>query len=324
MKVYKYRANLFNEKEKRRRDTESLLKNEFYAAKFKELNDPFECSFDLQMKDSDKTTFYNSINPLDVGIYSLGMLQQEELFPSHELMWAHYANSHKGFCIEYDLDKMLQSSYPDFDIRNKITVIYQPNMPTIVKEDFNDIFGIQKKVFGTKSLAWEYENEIRLVFLESGIKHYSQEIVTGIYFGLNIGLEEWNLIINKLKRKNIKFYQINRTNNSYKLSCSELNESDIYNYQIISQSSNMIVDNYNVLYLGVNKDKITMQNFVNEFRRGKYKPTNITIYDDLRVEKCINKWSSQTTEEEKQILAKHWITYAPFDIAPIIWMYPES
>lgn len=103
-----------------------------------------------------------------------------------------------------------------------------------------------------------------------------------------------------------------------------MRESDIYNYQIISQSSNMIVDNYNVLYLGVNKDKITMQNFVNEFRRGKYKPTNITIYDDLRVEKCINKWSSQTTEEEKQILAKHWITYAPFDIAPIIWMYPES
>lgn len=63
------------------------------------------------------------------------------------------------------------------------------------------IFWHPKKVFGTKSLAWEYENEIRLVFLESGIKHYSQEIVTGIYFGLNIGLEERNLIINKLKRK---------------------------------------------------------------------------------------------------------------------------
>ena len=107
MKVYKYRANLFNEKEKRRRDTESLLKNEFYAAKFKELNDPFECSFDLQMKDSDKTTFYNSINPLDVGIYSLGMLQQEELFPSHELMWAHYANNHKGFCVAYDVKDSL-------------------------------------------------------------------------------------------------------------------------------------------------------------------------------------------------------------------------
>lgn len=43
---------------------------------------------------------------------------------------------------------------------------------------------------------------LRLVFLESGIKHYSQEIVTGIYFGLNIGLEkERNLIINKLKEK---------------------------------------------------------------------------------------------------------------------------
>lgn len=111
------------------------------------MNDPFECSFDLQMKDSDKTTFFNSINPLDVGIYSLGMLQPKESFPSHELMWAHYANSHKGFCIEFDLDKMLQNSYPNFDIRNKITVNYQPDMPTIVKEDFNDVFGIQKSIW---------------------------------------------------------------------------------------------------------------------------------------------------------------------------------
>ena len=38
----------------------------------------------------------------------------------------------------------------------------------------------------------------------------------------------------------------------------------------------------------------------------------------IRIEK------SELSEEEKQILAKHWITYAPFDIAPIIWMYPES
>lgn len=321
MKVYKYRANLLDEKTKKRRDTESLIKGEFYAAKFKELNDPFECSFDLQMKDSDKTFFYKPINLFDVGIYSLGMLQKEESFPSHELMWAHYANSHKGFCIEYDLDKIQQTGH--YDLRNQITIKYQLDMPVINKEDFNDILGIQKKVFGTKSLAWEYENEIRLVFLKSGIKNHSKDIITGIYFGLNIGLEERNLIINDLKDKNIKFYQINRINNAYKLLCSELNDSDISNYKIIRKSSNAIVDNYNILYLGTNKDKVTMQNFVNEFRRGKQKPTNITIFDDIRVDKCIDKGASNTTEEEKQLLAEHWITYASFDVAPAIWMYPE-
>lgn len=35
MKVYKYRANLFNEKEKRRRDTESLLKMNFMLQNLK-------------------------------------------------------------------------------------------------------------------------------------------------------------------------------------------------------------------------------------------------------------------------------------------------
>lgn len=39
------------------------------------------------------------------------------------------------------------------------------------------IFLASKKVFGTKSLAWEYENEIRLVFLESGINTIPKKLL---------------------------------------------------------------------------------------------------------------------------------------------------
>ena len=38
-----------------------------------------------------------------IGIYSLSKTFIDEL------LWAHYGNSHKGFCIEYDLDILLNS-----------------------------------------------------------------------------------------------------------------------------------------------------------------------------------------------------------------------
>ncbi|WP_099463086.1 DUF2971 domain-containing protein [Parabacteroides provencensis] len=323
MKAYKYRSNLLDAKTQKRRDTDSLLNYEFYASRFRDLNDPFEGSFKLKMIDSDKTKFYQGVNPIDKGIYSLVLPKQEDIFPSNELMWAHYADSHRGFCIEYELAEFENILTPDFDIRNRINIDYQPNMPSITNADFLDAFGIQKKVFGTKSLAWSYENEIRLVFEKAGIKKYSDNTITGIYFGLHIGIDERNLIVDSLKNRNISFYQINWIGNTYQLSFSQLNETDLYNYQIVRQSSNHIVDNYNILYNGVNKDRVTMQNFVNAFRRGKSKPINITIFDDMDVDNCIDKKSWETTEQEHQLLAKHWVAYSSFDAPETIWMYPE-
>lgn len=54
-----------------------------------------------------------------LGIFSLSKRYDDEL------LWAHYSNSHKGFCIEYDLDQLLAKQNPKhrfFDIQysNKI------------------------------------------------------------------------------------------------------------------------------------------------------------------------------------------------------------
>lgn len=320
MKVYKYRANLLDKVGGKRRDTESLVNNELYSARFKELNDPFEGS--VEFPKARKEEYW--VTPLiqstyGVGIYSLAKLEKDEVFPSNELLWAHYANSHGGFCIEYDFNCLTNDDInKNFNIRNIINVKYEDDRPEIIKPE--NALSIQTKNFGTKSLVWKYENEIRLVYESSGIKKHLQNAVTGIYFGLKITLEERNYIIDRMKGRSIKFYQINRESNVYDLSCSELNDSDIHNYKIIRQSSERTVDNYNLLYLGVNKDNITIQNLVNEFRRGKCKPTNITIYDDVRVDKIIDNCS---TEEERRLLAKHWIAYASFILPDLVLMYPE-
>ena len=48
------------------------------------------------------------------GVYSLSKSQCG--FPDRELIWAHYADSHKGFCIEYDIDKLQDSEQFVFNV----------------------------------------------------------------------------------------------------------------------------------------------------------------------------------------------------------------
>ena len=98
--AYKYRSNIDI-----RQDTFSLLKNEIYAPLLSQLNDPFEETvISFLTKVSKINIEYDKINNLleqiknNVGIYSLSLKKEHVSFPNNELMWAHYANSHKGFC----------------------------------------------------------------------------------------------------------------------------------------------------------------------------------------------------------------------------------
>lgn len=222
MKVYKYRPNLLLQNEKR--DIKSLVNNELYASRIADLNDPFEGSVNLPGSFADESwTGHIKRNLHDVGIYSLTQLVHNESFPSNELLWAHYANSHKGFCIEYDLDILREYISKCYDIRNLIHVNYSSERPAINWEmtDLN-IFDVQKMIFGTKSLAWKYENEVRLVFETSGLKPLPDHAVTAIYFGLRMSLEDRQEIVQKMKSKHIDLYQMERVDNLYQLKASKL------------------------------------------------------------------------------------------------------
>lgn len=86
------------------------------------------------------------------------------------LMWSHYAESHRGFCIEYDFSKGIENDQLIFP------VIYSNKRPSIpwklVKEsergEKNNIMEGQKlysfmKMLVTKSEEWKYEKEWRII-----------------------------------------------------------------------------------------------------------------------------------------------------------------
>ena len=116
MLVYKYRSGTNN-------DLKALENNQYWSSSIEQLNDPCEAITDTKkvkkilnyigqkvgIKDKEDLKLINDntdeVLSLDnkMGIYSLSKT------PLDELLWAHYANSHKGFCIEYDLDVLLKN-----------------------------------------------------------------------------------------------------------------------------------------------------------------------------------------------------------------------
>lgn len=319
-KVFKYRANIvYNDRD---RDSLLLSKSTLYAARLDKMNDPFEGSVELPHSDDDEHWVTPLIQDLGrIGVYSLSKPRDNEKFPCNELLWAHYANSHKGFCIEYDLDKLINSKNASFDVRNQINVEYKNDRPEVFESD--TLFDVQQKVFGTKSLAWEYENEIRLVFNTDGKKSFSKEAVSSIYFGLNISYEDRQEILHLMSNRNIDFYQIERIDNNYLLKATKLLATP--SYEVVNKKSEYRVDNYIILYKSSNKDKHSIRDFVKQFRKKLSRPSNLTIIDDIRAKDILLNYRPRQLmpTEDIEIQTKHWIAYSSFDAPELIWMYPE-
>ena len=174
---------------------EPIFKNsEIYFPFPSELNDPFECQFQLTVADlndleykarhrhwayevqkhlSPKVTaeeyfkYHNTISFEDHlartesirdetykiinskwGIYSLSS------DPLSALMWAHYANNHRGFCIEFSTDNDYFGRAWEVDYVRKIKFLD-------ILDDMNESSAFNALL--TKTVEWSYEREYRLL-----------------------------------------------------------------------------------------------------------------------------------------------------------------
>ena len=108
----------------------------------------------------------------NLGIFSLSRRWNSTL------MWAHYTNSHKGFCIGYNRNSNFfktkgNPNDPEFSLE---IVNYSQNrvkVPVERGEKIND------EVLLTKSLDWEYEKEERIITF---LKLADKKIVNNPYF----------------------------------------------------------------------------------------------------------------------------------------------
>ena len=71
------------------------------------------------------------------------------------LMWGHYGNSHKGFCVGYDYNDILNIPEYKGNLRFK-EITYADAIPTLSNEEINS-----GEALYYKSSDWKKENEFR-------------------------------------------------------------------------------------------------------------------------------------------------------------------
>lgn len=246
MRVFKYRGGPENFI---RRDIRTLFNNMLYAAPVESLNDLLEAqiSFDYKtfrfdhmldyagprfkedpkaVEDEFRSAIKNfALHVRTWGVYSLSQSA------THELLWAHYADSHRGFCMEYELEdllsyqladsKVLHVSYEDTapkirlrDLKatptvelSYLKVPVERRMPRNIREGISEYSAIQKFI-GTKSKAWEYEKEVRILTDRLGLFEYDFRALKAIYFGARSTKQLRRRVMRAMAGRGLEYYEI--------------------------------------------------------------------------------------------------------------------
>jgi len=132
--------------------------------------------------------------------------------PDNILLWSHYANGHKGFCLEFD------TSFPPFqgleiDMQE---VKYKTEYPST--SSVSAVIGgkIWINALITKSNEWSYEHEWRLIVDKGAtVCNYDPKALTAIYFGCLMPIDQKEKIVQILKGSPTRCYEMIRSNTTY-------------------------------------------------------------------------------------------------------------
>ncbi|TLU54662.1 MAG: DUF2971 domain-containing protein [Chlorobium sp.] len=139
------------------------------------------------------------------------------------VMWAHYASDHKGFCIEYDLEKI-----PCTDYRRRLLypVIYSDQMfdatEHLMKEKGDKSLNFLRWHLAAlvKARDWDYEKEWRLVFPHEECdseRTYVMGKPKMVYFGKDIPLDDEDQLTEICQRRKIPYAKMKPHHSMFKM-----------------------------------------------------------------------------------------------------------
>ena len=122
-------------------------------------------------------------------------------------MWAHYADSHKGFCLKYTFtDDFVTHDDTKHYFLSVQEVKYRNQMDLTKDLKFKD-------ALLTKADFWQYEHEVRAIVFapeEKDLVYLSKKAprISGIYLGLRCTTENQQKMVQALRETNIPLYQM--------------------------------------------------------------------------------------------------------------------
>jgi hypothetical protein len=213
-----------------------LVRGEFYFAHPDELNDPFEfrprfvmpsgnpelLKFKLrqflrangvrtkELKRMPQRPLYEVVQLMNEKWRSPSQTRLVQMFcmssvRGHPLLWAHYADGHRGACLHLDMRYV--------PLAAALIVCYSEEYPPISLLDRPDREDTFRRLVLTKGLEWKYEGEYRVIrHLESPTGHLdvawkgqlalaSPEAVCGVTLGARISAEDQDAVMRMVKAR---------------------------------------------------------------------------------------------------------------------------
>lgn len=195
----------------------SLRELYLFYSDFNDFNDPFDCNiklidFEKLVKSKKEKTVEKTIRERfpTIGICCFSRIHDSIL------MWSHYANNHKGFCIEFYSNKSHKGINP-LDVNYTESFV----KANFYKEQQKAIFHM---VF-TKAKQWEYEQELRSInthFTDKNSRKvpFLKEDVKALYVGANCDekfLKEILSVVKEIYNNSITVYQGSLSPNSFEI-----------------------------------------------------------------------------------------------------------
>lgn len=163
LKLYKFQSL-------NRNSLSALLAKAHWVAKPSSFNDPFDTDpelTDLSREDKEKLK--------NIGVVSLSAN------PASTLLWAHYADNHKGFALGFQL-------WVDEIPENLIEVQYVSEIPK------SSAHGELKDIVKYKASEWSYEDEYRFIYDQGNqLVKYPMKL-TDVVFGLRMPEADRHLV----------------------------------------------------------------------------------------------------------------------------------
>ena len=160
------------------------------------------------------------------GLYCLSAV------PDNILMWAHYANAHRGFCLQF-LNEQSQrfrvKSNPEErgetpKLLGPVPVRYSKQYP-VVNFIRDKRMTVGRKTCLTKARQWKYEQEWRMVDVNGpGPHQFLPQCLRGVIFGCRM-LEKHKEMIREWCRNRepaITYYEARQSEDSYSLNIVEV------------------------------------------------------------------------------------------------------
>lgn len=186
--------------------------------------------FGKEISEDDINNVYNKIDEMIKGLYiRLSKILGISCFSvtsDNILMWSHYANKHRGICIEYDFSLLEQLENINAFL---LPVIYSTERPLLPvdKLDLENGQATQESVMRimpdliiailTKSEFWGYENEWRFIALAEPKQPVKLPIISRIFTGANITEDDYNKVVSAIGNRKIPITKYSLKRDKYEL-----------------------------------------------------------------------------------------------------------